>query len=105
VRKWFEFILNEKSGLKIESPNHHCPLWQIGASLTDMLSEVVGRAKRTQNCERCGKSGRERSVDHVIEGFWTVVKVRLCNVGYKSLLLADGPTWRWFREFADRRSK
>jgi predicted RNA-binding protein YlqC (UPF0109 family) len=51
----------------------------------------LGMKKILSGCERCGKSGQDRDVDHVVDRFWIAVKVTLCDECNKNLCFADGP--------------
>jgi hypothetical protein len=53
-------------------------------------------------CARCGNVGKHRWIDDLFRFRMYKIGVYLCDKCHKALNQADGPAWKWFREYRDR---
>ena len=49
-------------------------------------------------CARCSEPASMRTVEYVIDGYWTKIRLALCAACDESLRFCDLP-WEWFREY------
>jgi hypothetical protein len=56
-------------------------------------------------CARCGKVGRPRQLNELLEFDRNEPIIVLCRQCVHLLKHADADTWNWFRDYRDRLSK
>ena len=50
-------------------------------------------------CARCGQPASMRSVEGLVDGYWTTISLLLCAICDQSLRFADKHAWEWFRGY------
>ena len=53
-------------------------------------------------CARCGKAGKPRQLDELLQHNKSAPIVVLCNQCVHALRYADARTWEWFRRYRAR---
>jgi hypothetical protein len=53
-------------------------------------------------CARCGRIGRQRWVDDLVDLSIENTSIVLCEDCYRHLKEADARAWAWFRKYRDR---
>ena len=56
-------------------------------------------------CARCGKVGRPRQLDELLQRNRNEPVMVVCNQCVYMLKYADARKWKWFREYRDRLSQ
>ena len=63
------------------------------------------KSRRADACARCGKVGRPRQLDELLQRNRNEPVMVVCNQCVYMLKYADASRWKWFREYRDRFSQ
>jgi hypothetical protein len=61
--------------------------------------------RRAAECACCGKVGKQRQIDELLEFNRDEPVIVLCNQCLRSLKYADAGAWKWFRQYRNRNWK
>jgi hypothetical protein len=66
------------------------------------LKESRMNPRHATACARCGKVGKQRQLNELLEFDKDEPIVAICNHCLHLLRYTDARTWKWFREYRDR---